>query len=82
MFQESSIHSGIVSCLHSVVLMADDDILDSVITKMENFLKVEFITSSKGIPACPLSVTGSDSGAKDLWKDRIWDGQDAGQHLP
>ena len=28
-----------MSCLHSVVLMADDDILDAVITKMENFLK-------------------------------------------
>ena len=37
--EETSIHTGIVSCLHSVVHQADDAILQAVISKMEKFLK-------------------------------------------
>ena len=39
--EETSINTGIVSCLHSVLHMADPIISEAIIKKLETYLKVE-----------------------------------------
>ena len=39
--EETSINTGIISCLHSVLHMADPIISEAIIKKLETYLKVK-----------------------------------------